>query len=184
MSEPIRVLFVCTANICRSPFMEIYARSLAGDGVVVSSAGTYGMDSQELSADMAAELTRRGLVTEEFRSRPLTSDLLAEADLVLCAERSHRQFILDDHPQHFRKVFTVGQVLAALESAEAELRGRRLLAELAQRRGTAAAAGDIADPYGRGAAAAATAAELITGMLDRIVPRLTETPEQELRAHG
>ena len=44
MSEPLRVLFVCTANICRSPFMEIYARSLAGDGVVVSSAGTYGMD--------------------------------------------------------------------------------------------------------------------------------------------
>ncbi|WP_309649444.1 adenylyl-sulfate kinase, partial [Nocardioides sp.] len=31
VGTPIKVLFVCTANICRSPFMELTARSLAGD---------------------------------------------------------------------------------------------------------------------------------------------------------
>ena len=31
MSGPLSVLFLCTANICRSPAMEIIARDLAGD---------------------------------------------------------------------------------------------------------------------------------------------------------
>ena len=40
--DPIRVLFVCTANICRSPYLELRARQLLGpdSGVEVSSAGT------------------------------------------------------------------------------------------------------------------------------------------------
>ena len=42
--RPLNVLFVCTANICRSPFMEITARELAGQDAPVefSSAGTHG----------------------------------------------------------------------------------------------------------------------------------------------
>ena len=28
-TEPLSVLFVCTANICRSPYMELLARHLA-----------------------------------------------------------------------------------------------------------------------------------------------------------
>ena len=30
MTEPLSVLFLCTANICRSPAMELIARDLAG----------------------------------------------------------------------------------------------------------------------------------------------------------
>ena len=33
--RPLNVLFVCTANICRSPFMEITARELAGPDAAV-----------------------------------------------------------------------------------------------------------------------------------------------------
>ena len=38
----MNVLFVCTANICRSPFMELLARELTPEGAVYSSAGTRG----------------------------------------------------------------------------------------------------------------------------------------------
>ena len=46
MSEPLRVLFVCTANICRSPAMELIARDLAGPTPTssFSSAGTHARD--------------------------------------------------------------------------------------------------------------------------------------------
>ena len=44
MGEPLRVLFVCTANIARSPYLEVRARQLAGPGVGVEfgSAGVPG----------------------------------------------------------------------------------------------------------------------------------------------
>lgn len=43
MSDAIRVLFVCTANICRSAYAEVMARHLLGDdpSVEVSSAGVH-----------------------------------------------------------------------------------------------------------------------------------------------
>src|SRR4029077_11961102 len=53
--DPIRVLFVCTANICRSPYLELRARQLFGPdaGVEVSSAGTDGFDAAPVSDTMA-----------------------------------------------------------------------------------------------------------------------------------
>ena len=52
-----------------------------------------------------------------FRSRPLTRQILEEADLVLTTEAAHRSFILDDHPQLFRKVYTLGQFAEAVAKA-------------------------------------------------------------------
>jgi protein-tyrosine phosphatase len=37
--KPLRLLFVCLANMCRSPMAEIIARALLGDGVQADSAG-------------------------------------------------------------------------------------------------------------------------------------------------
>ena len=69
--EPIRVLFVCTANICRSPYLELRARQLLGpdSGVEVSSAGTYGFDAAPVTDTMEAEFARWGTEVDGFRSR-------------------------------------------------------------------------------------------------------------------
>ena len=51
------MLFVCTANICRSPAMELIARDLAGDAdVVFSSAGTHARDGHRMNPEMGALL--------------------------------------------------------------------------------------------------------------------------------
>ena len=83
---PLKVLFVCTANICRSPFMELTARALAPE-LTISSAGTHGFTAAPMESEMAAVLAE-GIDPGEFRSRPLTVDMLAEADLVLTAQAS------------------------------------------------------------------------------------------------
>lgn len=170
--DPIRVLFVCTANICRSPYMELTARRLAGEGtkVVFSSAGTHGFESHAMDEVMATTLVDCDHST--FRSRPLTAALLDEADLVLTAESTHRAFILDDHPGLFRKVFTLGQAATALEKLDPGLTGRALLDKLGQARGAADASTDVVDPYRRGPEAARQAADLIDRWLDVIVSRL------------
>ena len=170
MSEPLKVLFVCTANICRSPYLEVSARALAGDSIVeFSSAGTHGFDAQPMNEPMVATLTSGS--AEGFASRRLTREILADADLVLTAEATHRAFIVEEFPQHFRKVFTVGQFAATIGD-HPDLRGRDLVAAAAARRTPARPEHDITDPYRRGESAAAAAADTMSRMLSVIVPRL------------
>lgn len=180
MSEPLSVLFVCTANICRSPVMELLAREMAGEGATVTfaSAGTHGYDDHPINEDMAVTLSP-GL-GGEFRSRRLTPEILEGADLVLTAESTHRTHILEDHPQLHRKVFTLGQFAATIAQIP-DLTGRELVAEAGSRRTPPRPADDVADPYRRGAAASERATGTITAMLGEIVPRLADraAPEQE-----
>lgn len=173
--ETLRVLFVCTANICRSPFMEITARDLAGPGapVTFASAGTHGFREHPMDAVMGASLASRGLSDGDFISRPLTPAMVEEADLVLTAEATHRTFILDDHPSSFRKVFTLGQFAEAVRVLSPELSGRQVLAAAGLRRGGAISRLDVRDPYGRGPEAADACAAQIDELLRVIVPALT-----------
>jgi sulfate adenylyltransferase len=175
MSTPLRVLFVCTANICRSPFMELLTRHLAGAALEVSSAGTHGFDGRPMEPAMVRPLLERAVPAdsvEGFRSRPLTADLVGSGDVVLTAEAAHRRWILDDQPAAFRKVFTLGQFAAAVQHAEGAT-GLELLERAGARRRAADVALDVADPYRRGDAVAATCAEQIEDLLRVVVPALT-----------
>ena len=176
--EPIRVLFVCTANICRSPYLELRARQLLGpdSGVEVSSAGTRGFDAAEVSDTMAAEFARFGTDTSSFRSRIATNDLVDAADLVLTAEATHRTQLLEDRPAAFRKTFTLGQFVASADAADPALRGRALIDALAQRRVPASPDHDIDDPYRRGPEEAHRAALIMEVMLEVLVDRLRRDP--------
>jgi sulfate adenylyltransferase len=171
----LKVLFVCTANICRSPFMELTARALAGDArVSFASAGTHGFDASPMD-DALVRVLAEGVDASEFRSRPLTRELLEDADLVLTAEAAHRSFILDDHPGLFRKVFTLGQAAEAVARLEPGLTPSEVVARLGAARGSADPALDVPDPYRRGPEAAAAAAERITALLRALLPALTGT---------
>jgi sulfate adenylyltransferase len=173
---PLRVLYVGTANISRSPFMELLSRHLVGPdgGAVFASAGTRGFDSKPMPPEMAATLTERGVPgVAQFRSRALTSDLVTNADLVLCAETTHRKLILDDHPATLRKVFTLGQFAEAVRAAEPTLSGRGLLEAVAERRGAADPELDIPDPVGQGQEVADACATAIDDLLRVVLPALT-----------
>ncbi len=171
-TAPLNILFVCTANICRSPYMELHARHLAGPDATItfSSAGTHGFRDSAMDTEMAQVLDASD--REAFRSRPLTAELLRNADLVLTAEHTHRQFILDDHPGHFRKVFTLGQFAEATRTTD--LRGRDLVTYAGEHRGPADPALDVPDPYRRGPEAAQACAAQLQELLRVVVPALAD----------
>ncbi|MDO9497315.1 MAG: adenylyl-sulfate kinase, partial [Nocardioides sp.] len=169
----LQVLFVCTANICRSPYMELSARAASADqpGVQFRSAGTHGFREHPMDAVMAEALGRREVDSGDFISRPLSAALIEQADLILTAETSHRAFILDDHPRDFRKVFTLGQFAESV--ANFDLAGHELVLAIGSRRGTAEQRLDVHDPYGRGPEAAEACATQIDELLRVVVPALT-----------
>lgn len=103
-----RILFVCTGNTCRSPMAEALCREYL-PGVEALSAGLGTCAGLPASLGALEAMERRGLNLDHHRSRPLTSYLLADADLILCMSPGHKQTILAGLPEYADKVFTLGE---------------------------------------------------------------------------
>lgn len=93
--RPLRILFVCTGNICRSPTAEAVARErfaaagLAGC-VEFDSAGTHGYHVGEAPDPRTqAAAARRGYDLSPLRARRLADEDFERFDLLLAMDRGH-----------------------------------------------------------------------------------------------
>lgn len=92
--EPIKVLFVCLGNICRSPMAEAVFRSVVrddgtADRFEIDSAGTSGYHEGEAPDARAQEVARRRGITLTGRSRPITDDDLERFDYVIVMDANN-----------------------------------------------------------------------------------------------
>lgn len=168
----MRVLFVCTANICRSAYAEVLARHFAVPGLEFDSAGVHGLTAEPMNPPMAQEAKARGADPSAFRSKMLTPAMVDAADLVLTAETGHRARILADQPLALRKAFSFRQFARGLADA-GEGDPATLLERVRLHAATSYPEDDVADPYGRGAAAAEKTAAELEALLRLILPALT-----------
>ncbi len=155
---PLRILCVCTGNVCRSPVAErLLARAL-GPSVKVTSAGTYALVGQSLSPPMDQLVMEGGAEAQGFTARQLSEPYLRQADLVLGMAREHRAAAVDLVPATVRRSFTLREYARLLGQIDPELLpsgspAERARASLplaaAQRRRAGAAEDDVADPYRR-----------------------------------
>jgi arsenate reductase len=79
--EPVRILFLCIGNMCRSPMAEAIARGLGGGRVEAHSAGL--SPAGEVSDNALAALEELGYPGEGLRSKPITEVDLHEIDLIV-----------------------------------------------------------------------------------------------------
>ncbi len=92
---PIRILFVCMGNICRSPTAEgVFRRKIeeAGlaDRVEIDSAGTHAYHVGEPPDPRAREAaSRRGIDLSGLRARQAQADDFARFDYVLAMDRDN-----------------------------------------------------------------------------------------------
>jgi len=92
---PVRVVFVCTGNICRSPIAEkvfVHELERAGlaDGVTVTSAGTGGWHVGSPADDRASTLLRAQGYPDAHVARQVDAEQLS-ADLIVAFDNSHRR---------------------------------------------------------------------------------------------
>ncbi|MEE8734759.1 MAG: low molecular weight phosphatase family protein [Bifidobacterium crudilactis] len=103
------ILFVCTGNICRSPIGELLAkRYLAASSINIASAGTHGLSNHPIDPSSEQLLSRAGIDSQAFRSKRLTAELAASADLIFCFERIQRQEIALLAPAMSKRIFLLG----------------------------------------------------------------------------
>lgn len=93
----LRIVFVCSGNLCRSPMAEALARRLAASKNLtidwIESAGTLGIEGETVPELVERVLAPLGLSLAQHRSRTLSVRHLDEAD-----------FIVVMAPQHAREV--------------------------------------------------------------------------------
>src|SRR5262245_24014754 len=124
---PRRVLLVCSGNTCRSPMAEaMLRRALEAAGlkdVSVESAGTGAWEGAPASEGAYLVMLEREIDISGHRARPLTPEMVQQADLILTMGR-----------------LQLGKVRELGAGARA-----RLLGEYA---GASPETAEIADPYG------------------------------------
>ena len=101
--RPVRVLFVCLGNICRSPSAEGLFRHLVSEAgqdeaFEIDSAGIIGHHEGELpDGRMRAHAARRGY-TLDSRSRPITYEDFFHFDYIIGMDEANRTLLLELAP--------------------------------------------------------------------------------------
>ena len=107
------ILFVCTGNICRSPFAHALFAKLGSQkrlrGISADSAGLLA-----LPGNSATYMAQR--VAEEFevdlaghRAKSVSKALVAWSSLILVMEKSHEDTLLSDFPEAQGKIRLIRQ---------------------------------------------------------------------------
>ena len=163
------ILFVCTANVSRSPYAQVRMSELFGHaGVSVSSAGVPGTEGRPMDPAMEVLLPFEDEEALAHRSRVLTSDILRKSDLVLTMEFAHHMRILDQWPDAVRRVFGLRQFIDGFERVSASGSSGERVAQVRDAVAPNSMMWDIDDPYRRGSRAARACAD----QLDDLVLRL------------
>ncbi len=183
------ILFVCTGNICRSPYAECLARRLladhlGGDGAGrfdLASAGTQALAGSGMDLLSRAELRAAGGSPDGFVARQIGAKDIAAAELVLTAERAHRAYVVRELPRALRTTFTLREFARLLDGGlpghrlpdDPVARARLAVAIARSTRGTLEqgppGADDVPDPYGLPADAHHETATIVAAALRQIV---------------
>lgn len=180
-----QVLFVCTANHCRSPIAEqLLAHDAAkrfgtNDGWQVASAGTDIPGPWPLHDLAATVLAQRLPAVAEHRSVALTPSAITDSGLILTASRRHRSVVVSTVPAAVGRTFTILQFARLCDQVDkitgddpGEL-GRELVVQAKLARSSLQPVpgdeDDLPDPMGRGLAEFTLCADRLQDAINRIL---------------
>lgn len=113
------VLFVCSGNTCRSPMAEALARKILADklgvsqdqlegrGIAVLSAGTFAVPGAKATPQAIDAVAPMGADLNRHRSRPLSLELINQADVIFTMGQAHARDVLAYAPAAADKTSTL-----------------------------------------------------------------------------
>lgn len=174
--EPYRILFVCTANICRSPAAETIARSRFGEREAMFRSAGFLDEGRACPPLMIQALQEKGVDATGHRSYQLDEASLEAADLVLTMEGEHVQKATLLRPGAFHKVIALKEAAEHLSSSRVPMSLPEFVASLNQDRNPSAYLSerwDVSDPFGRKLKDYRRTVEEISELVQAVIGRLS-----------
>lgn len=106
---PIHILYVCSANMCRSPMAEAHLKSIIKDleNVKVRSAGTIAVSGMPMSIGAGAILEEENIETHH-QSTHIAKPILDWADIIFVMEEEHKDHMSELSPENKEKIVFLG----------------------------------------------------------------------------
>ena len=110
----MKVLFICSANICRSPLAEVVLRKKLDEkdvtGVEVCSAGILDLEGEPRDPNMIALAQKDGYDMKGKAIR-INKELVESADLIICMSHYHMVEIQKELPySHWNRIKRFNEV--------------------------------------------------------------------------
>ncbi|WP_194420366.1 low molecular weight phosphatase family protein [Microbacterium abyssi] len=189
-NDQIRILMVCTGNVCRSPLAEVLLRSrVTGAPIRVHSAGTRALIDKPMTPDAQELAIAHGADTQEagaHHARWLREPIAEDADLILAMSREHRSAAVELVPRMLRQTLTIREfarlsgaltdddLRSTADAAGSSPRARlaAVTALISRQRGATAPAApeddDVIDPYRRSRETYETSAAQLVPAVDEV----------------
>ena len=105
------ILFVCTGNICRSPFAEGLLKKLAQkkglDHIVADSAGLLALPGNSVTGLAQKVAEEYDVDLSDHIAKSVKEEIIDRSDLILVMEYSHAKELLDAFQEAEGKVFLI-----------------------------------------------------------------------------
>jgi protein-tyrosine phosphatase len=110
------ILFVCTANQCRSPvaaaLLRRYVDAVApGERWQIESAGSWAAPDLPADGGMQQAALQVGLELSRHRSQPVSRALVEAADLVLTMEAGQQEALQIEFPKQRGRIYLLSQLV-------------------------------------------------------------------------
>lgn len=98
------VLFVCMGNTCRSPMAEGILNAENRPGIRAYSAGLSAYPGDPVSRNAVGALLKKGIDIQTHTARPLTKEMLKEADIIIPLTPSYAEILKTAGPEIAQKI--------------------------------------------------------------------------------
>jgi len=143
------VMFVCSANICRSPMAEKLFRKMIRDNNLALATDSCGLmvGGQMISLNALQLLLERGILdAQQHISKQVTPQLMSSSWLILTMEERQRDLLRNAYPNSARRIWTLNEFVGEQ--------------------------GDIDDPFGSNLESYKKTFEIIEDRLQRLTEKL------------
>ena len=121
----MRIIFVCTGNICRSPMAHHYTQKKLyemnlEEQIIVESAGTYAYTGSEATEYAIKAMKMYDVDMSKHKATKIENVDINDIDYVFCMTANHKRYLVSLYPRLNDKIFTLKEFIGENKNIDIE----------------------------------------------------------------